>query len=350
MTAFAQVRRTMRADALFQGVLVAGLVGLAASRLTVGAAPAWSHAVNAATDLLMLSLVLAVFLRGLAGLTTLERRFWQLLAAGVGSWLLVTLLGLFDLPPSASWPALALVRSLGYTAIYLWILVALDLRPEDPSADPGEERFRWIDGLGLSFTAFGLFVYLSVIPWALGAAVWGTNVPKVVLYLALDGLLLLRLSAPGPRRAPSPGAPPTGASSRSRSSGRPPTGSRCCGGRAGSPKPPSRPCSTCSGCRPSSGWSWRCACSGGTRRRRGRWRPATDGRALRPAGPSSSARRSCCRYFHTLLVGLDAWEPGHHLASWLWALAVPLVLAGLGAAYLRGVEHLAGERRDGSPR
>jgi signal transduction histidine kinase len=331
-------------DPLFQAALAAGLLCLAASRLTSHAAPAWSNSVNHATDVLMLSLVLVAFLRGLRGLTSLERRFWQLLATGVGSWLVVTLLKLLLPQPAASWAVVDLARSLGYTAIYLFFILALALRPHSPTGDPGEEKFRWIDGLGLSFTAFGLFVYLSVIPWALGAAEWGTNVPKVVLYLALDGLLLLHLSARSLREA-------------------------------------------------SVAWraTYRCllvvalfwtATDGLEVLQWGGWLSEAAlatlfdsiwlppllalilaARVRRPSGadaepvetavplPSAPVRGSVLLgqalvlpLFHTLLVGLDAWEPGRHPASWLWALAMPLGLGGLSVAYLRGVERLAVER------
>ena len=330
-------------DPLFRAALAAGLLSLAASRLTSHAAPEWSRSVNHATDALMLSLVLAAFLRGLRGLAPLERRFWQLLAAGVGSWLAVTLLKLLLPQPAASWAVVDLVHSLGYTGIYLFFILALALRPDSPTGDP-EARFRWIDGLGLSFTAFGLFVYLSVIPWALGAAVWGTNVPKVVLYLALDGVLLLRLSARSLREA-------------------------------------------------SLAWrtTYRCllvvalfwtATDGLEVLQWGGWLSEAAlatlfdaiwlppllalvlaARVRRPSGaeaepvgtavplPGTPVRGSVLLgqalvlpLFHTLLVGLDAWEPGRHPASWLWALAVPLGLGWLSVAYLQGVERLAVER------
>jgi signal transduction histidine kinase/CheY-like chemotaxis protein len=342
--AFAHVRQTLRRDPLFQTALAAGLLCLTASRLTSHAAPAWSNSVNHATDVLMLSLVLVAFLRGLRGLTSLERRFWQLLATGVGSWLAVTLSRLFLPASAASWAWVELSRSLGYASTYLFFILALALRPDSPAGDPSEEKFRWIDGLGLAFTAFGLFVYLSVIPWALGAAVWGTNVPKVVLYLALDGLLVLRLSARSLREAPVV-------------------------------------------------WraTYRCllvvalfwtATDGLEVLRWGGWLSeaalATPfdaiwlppllalvlaGRVRRPSGtvaePVGKAvplpRNRVCGsvllgqalvlpLFHTLLVGLDVWEPGHHPASWLWALALPIGLGALSIAYLQGVERLAFER------
>jgi signal transduction histidine kinase/DNA-binding response OmpR family regulator len=222
--------------------------------------------------------------------------------------------------------------------------VAIELRPEAPTSSAAEERFRWIDGLGFAFTAVGVYVYLGLLPWALGAAVWKTRVPQILVYLALDGLLLVRLSA------------------RQRGMG-------------------------------GVGWqaAYRClllvailwtATDGIDVLRLAGWlsesavgllfdvlwlppllvlvlaarvRRLSAGEPV-PAVPASGLPGTTVRgsvllgqalllpVLHTVLVGLGAWEPGQHPFSWLWAVSVSVASAGLGVAFIRGVEGLAAAR------
>ena len=338
-----RLRWTLRRDRLFHVALAAGLLCIAASRATSTWAPAWGRLANDLADLLMLSLVLTALLRDLGSLAPLERRFWQVLSAGIVSWLLVTLTNLAAPGPTAASALLPLLRSLGYTAIYFWVILALELKPHVRPVDAAESGFRWLEGGAASLTALGLFVYFGLIPWALGTPVWATNVPKLALYLTLDGLLLLRLGLRSLRAF----APAWR------------TSYRCLLVVVA--------CWAATDSLELLGWAgwlgegelsflfdvlWlppmlALVLAARTQRAAPVELALAEAAAL-PSTPSRGglllAQTLILPVLHTSLVGLDAWDAGRHAASWLWALALPLGLAGLSGVYLHGVERLAAAR------
>jgi signal transduction histidine kinase/CheY-like chemotaxis protein len=187
---------TLRHDRPFQAFAAVGLL-LTTSYFALPAGPLKSI-LGPVTDLIMLGSLLAAILWRLPDWSLLARRFWQLWAAGLGSWVAVALI---DLAVELSgWQkpfgrALNLARTLSFTGIYLGAIVAIELRPHARAAESRGEGLRWLAALGSALTALALLVYLVILPSIFDFAVLRSNVPASVLYLCLDCFLLWRLTS-----------------------------------------------------------------------------------------------------------------------------------------------------------
>jgi signal transduction histidine kinase/CheY-like chemotaxis protein len=172
--------------ALAMGILSFVLLGASAS-------PELSNILEYASDG---ALVLVVILAFQLGLTRrpgrAERLFWHLWTAGLGAWLAVRVLDVLVPPALALHPDLLLLRTAGFTGLYLAAAIALELRPHARTAT-SPSPFERLDAIGAVVLGFGLFTYFVLIPARLSQDVFRTAVPGMLLYLFLDLYLAIRL-------------------------------------------------------------------------------------------------------------------------------------------------------------
>lgn len=150
-------------------------------------------------------LLALVVLASLAGIRRLElsqeRQFWALIGAAFGAWL-VSYLPSFITAGRRSL-RLDVADDLFYLAFYLCLLLALEVRPHLATASPVADRERWLKSLGTVLTVFAALGYFVLIPAAINPQDYRTWVPSYYLYLALDLILLIRLTTATLRAASS---------------------------------------------------------------------------------------------------------------------------------------------------
>lgn len=147
-------------------------------------------------DPLLLLLVLgAISRRGSCETGSAERLFWQLVACGVGFWLLGSLLTSWAwllAPGGALMPQLAV--DVSYIGYYLMMIFAVELRPD---RWPDLRRWSRDERLGrIVAVAFclALLDYFVLIPSYLDRQEYDSLRPSLLLYLGLDLLLCLRFA------------------------------------------------------------------------------------------------------------------------------------------------------------
>ncbi|MFQ5350790.1 MAG: hypothetical protein ACE5EG_10145, partial [Thermoanaerobaculia bacterium] len=149
--------------------------------------------VEVGSDLGMVLLGIVALLAGIDGiLRPLERRFWGLIAAGSGAW--ATIFILFMSVPERFWNAgLDLGVDALYLVFYLFLLAAVDGRPDLAGGRPTVPvggRYRLP---GLVVFGAGLFLYFVLIPALLSPELYRSMSPSFYLYIALDIYLVARL-------------------------------------------------------------------------------------------------------------------------------------------------------------
>ncbi|MCP3957465.1 MAG: EAL domain-containing protein [bacterium] len=181
----------LRTDAVVL-ITVAGAV----AALALGAIPAVADQPFWAEVGMELFFVLMTIAALLVGLTAVpardERRFWRTIAIGFGVW--ATILVLYLTIPLSWWTAtFDLTADSLFLVFYLCLLVAvdgrLDLRFERRVFDIGG-RYRLP---GTVIFSVGLFLYFVVVPAVLSPGLYKTWSPSLLLFLALDLYLALRL-------------------------------------------------------------------------------------------------------------------------------------------------------------
>ena len=122
-----------------------------------------------------------------------ERRFWTLMTLAFVCWLLVRVLTI--VLPDAWYFAVrgGVVVDAIYVAFYLFIVLALELTPHDPSKQTIGGKLRSLRFAGAVVFAFGLLIYFAIIPGAMNPEVYDTLVPSLLLYVVLDVYVLMRL-------------------------------------------------------------------------------------------------------------------------------------------------------------
>ena len=124
-----------------------------------------------------------------------ERRFWTLIGIGAACNLAVS--GPYAvLNPLGRWTfAWKIFADIAYLAGYVFLLVAIEVRPHGRSADDRGGRARQLRTFGVVvFTCF-LLAYFIVVPAALSVQAYETSAPSFYLYLCLDVIILARLLA-----------------------------------------------------------------------------------------------------------------------------------------------------------
>jgi signal transduction histidine kinase len=177
-----------RRDSVFAGALVLLALGVLASLLPMplgGADASWliSNPLGIAAALL------AVLVRP-QGESARATAFWRLVGAGLAFFFLAQL---WHLAAAQSWLPPAVLRrpELLYVGRYLFLVMALEMRPDLPRPGRSEDELRRLDTTGAVLFLFSLITYVLVSP-PLGAPVPSTRFPAGVLYLVLDAFLVLR--------------------------------------------------------------------------------------------------------------------------------------------------------------
>lgn len=146
-----------------------------------------------AADLLLVLLAIAALLSGLGKLPTPdERRYWSVIAGGFGAWAVVQALYL-SIPDGWWTTGFDLAVDALFLGFYLCLLVAVDARPDlrfERRVFAIGRRYRLPGAIVFSV---GLFLYFVVVPAVFSPGVYESLSPSMVLYLALDLYLMIRL-------------------------------------------------------------------------------------------------------------------------------------------------------------
>lgn len=135
-----------------------------------------------------------------------ERRFWYLVAGAFGCWLLVRVINIAWLlhVPIGHAVESDVAGDVIYVGFYLLLAVALELNPHEAAQRSERAGARMIEAAGAIVVVFALLAYFVVIPRAVNAAAYDTWVPSLLLYVVLDGYLVVRLAALRYSRPPPP--------------------------------------------------------------------------------------------------------------------------------------------------
>lgn len=121
-----------------------------------------------------------------------ERRFWQALAAAFAVWFAYGAIAYFI--PDEEWTlAWSVAGDCAFLGFYLLILLGIELRPHLQTMDVVEGRQRRLRSSAIIVLLFGWLCYLVVIPAAIDAARYQSELPSFILYLTLDALIVGRL-------------------------------------------------------------------------------------------------------------------------------------------------------------
>jgi signal transduction histidine kinase len=177
-----------RRDPVFAGALVLLALGALSSLLPLriaGTDGTWliSNPLGIAAALL------AVLVRP-QGESARATAFWRLVGAGLAFFFLAQL---WHLAAAQSWLPPAVLRrpELLYVGRYLFLVMALEMRPDLARPGRSEDELRLLDTAGAVLFLFSLITYVVVSP-ALGAGVSTTRFSPGVLFLVLDVFLVLR--------------------------------------------------------------------------------------------------------------------------------------------------------------
>jgi PAS domain S-box-containing protein len=138
----------------------------------------------------LLVVVLWAVLRGVRSIhSSAERRFWRLIALGIGFNLLVR--GLY-LVPGLSQGDGSVVVDVCYALFYFSLIRALQLRP-DREDEPREGPLAIVETAATAVFLAGLVFYFVLIPRIVTPEGYGTWVPSLIMYWVLDAYLVATL-------------------------------------------------------------------------------------------------------------------------------------------------------------
>jgi diguanylate cyclase (GGDEF)-like protein len=184
---------TLRSDVVVRAALLVSLAALAPLVVPVGP-PQTRETYRHYADVPLLLITIAALQFQLRLCASPSRRFWNLWTAGFA---LGLALAVFDIvggrhlhrPLEAD-----LARNVLFAGRYLFMALALELRPESGlDAQPEGAWARQLRAAGTIALTFGLFVYFALIPGLLDRDAYHTAIPAALLYLVLNGDLVLRL-------------------------------------------------------------------------------------------------------------------------------------------------------------
>ncbi len=118
-----------------------------------------------------------------------ERRFWILLGAAFVASLAVSVPYPF-FPESFGWDMYA---DLVYMFVYLFQILALDMRPDQPRSDSFRERERRLRSIGVILIVFFWLTYFVIVPAVFSVQSYRSYIPSFYLYIALDLVIFVRL-------------------------------------------------------------------------------------------------------------------------------------------------------------
>lgn len=130
-----------------------------------------------------------------------ERQFWTLVGAGFTAWL-VSYVPYSVVPAAQQGLRFELAGELLYLLFYLCLLLALDIRPHLATSSRLGDAERWLKSLGAVLLTFAALVYFVLIPATFNPTDYGTWVPSLSLYVALDAFVVIKLAALVARAGP----------------------------------------------------------------------------------------------------------------------------------------------------
>lgn len=145
------------------------------------------------TTVPFLLLGLGTFRWRLAGADDVERRFWNLMTAAVACWLgqQILFIAIYRLPGSV---ATGLLEDLFYVGLYVFLVLALDVRPH-LHLEPGDRgALAALRRAGTVVFVFGLLAYLVLVNAAIDPDGYWAGTPSFTLYVVLDVYLVLRIA------------------------------------------------------------------------------------------------------------------------------------------------------------
>jgi len=143
----------------------------------------------------MLAIGIAACVSGWSRRSTVERRFFGLLAFGMGCWGIEQVI---EFQIDAQWGQDLRLSLLGdglYVALYLCVILAVELRPHARARGTAETRLRWLDAGGAALTTLGLFAYLVLPVYAYDVPTYLDYLHSVGLYSLFDLYLVTRLAS-----------------------------------------------------------------------------------------------------------------------------------------------------------
>ncbi len=147
---------------------------------------------NSYLDFFLLLVVLLALRRDLHRLPSAsERRFWDVVTAAVTCWWLVRFLYVL-IPTEQRGTAAHLTADGLYLLFYLGLLLAVESKPHRSSQAAAGSRMTMLERLGLTVLVFVLLVYFVLIPSRVSPDAYRTWESSLLLYLALDAILVLR--------------------------------------------------------------------------------------------------------------------------------------------------------------
>lgn len=121
-----------------------------------------------------------------------ERRFWTLIGVGFLCWLAVSVPYLFV--ADENWTqVLSITAELGYLLYYIFIALAIELRPHEQHTGSLAEKERRLRTTGLTLFSFFLLWYFALVPATYTPSTYETAVPSFYMYLLLDAYIVIRL-------------------------------------------------------------------------------------------------------------------------------------------------------------
>ena len=143
----------------------------------------------------LLALVAISMFAGLDRIRSPEaRRFWAMLGIGYSCWLgsqLITVQTAWD----TSLPASAIVYDALIVGYYMAAILATTQAPHETAGLRTRRRGQLLEYLGTACFALGMMVYFDVLPFLVDRASFSGRQPAMLLFLALDLSLVLRLFA-----------------------------------------------------------------------------------------------------------------------------------------------------------
>ena len=150
------------------------------------------YALYAPTIVLLGGLILAIHRGRRAVRPAAERRFWDLWSAAFSFWLAQTLVGFAT--SAHPGPISTLVQDGLLAAFYTSLLLAARLAPDRSDDLPPASLLRALEVVGTALFVFGFFCYFSLIPFLYDRPLLATDIPSLVFYTVLDGVVVVRFA------------------------------------------------------------------------------------------------------------------------------------------------------------
>jgi signal transduction histidine kinase/CheY-like chemotaxis protein len=123
-----------------------------------------------------------------------ERRFWAFIAASLSAWLVVRVLTISVSADVYQRTGFGLVIDTLYVVFYVFIVLALDVRPDEDAKSDSHSALHALRFSGSVIFVFGWLIYFAVIPGSVNPSTYDTWVPSLLLYVFLDVYVLGRLT------------------------------------------------------------------------------------------------------------------------------------------------------------